>query len=263
MPLVAAVSRTVLHGTLAYGHASRIRNAITRRLVRNRSASHSFRATAWPIGGSTPRSSGKSWTSMSPSRKRPSPRRDPPATAGRSTWSSGRKRCFVRAARLRHLASNCRRTSVTTDEIAATLVRAHLAAARGSLGCAGAGGDRPHPFRRRRPTRPQDDATCVTTHAITILPCSVDRDGKIVGTYDKMHLVMFGEYMPFAEWLPLAESDCLPITVARDAGNGPAALCLDGVCFAPNICYETAIPHVIRRSGRDAVPPRRNVPTCW
>jgi apolipoprotein N-acyltransferase len=73
----------------------------------------------------------------------------------------------------------------------------------------------------------------------------VNRSGKIIGTYDKTHLVMFGEYIPFADWFPTLYR-LLPMTGGTNAGDGPVALCLDDVCFAPNICYETTIPHVIR-----------------
>jgi apolipoprotein N-acyltransferase len=75
----------------------------------------------------------------------------------------------------------------------------------------------------------------------------VGHKGEIIGTYDKMHRVMFGEYIPFAEWLPFLYS-ITPLTGGIVAGDKPAALRLDGVyCFSPSICYETAIPHVIRR----------------
>jgi apolipoprotein N-acyltransferase len=75
----------------------------------------------------------------------------------------------------------------------------------------------------------------------------VARDGKVVGTYDKMHRVMFGEYIPFADWLPFLYG-ITPLTGGIVAGEAPAALRLDGVyCFSPSICYETVIPHVIRR----------------
>jgi apolipoprotein N-acyltransferase len=75
----------------------------------------------------------------------------------------------------------------------------------------------------------------------------VGRKGEIVGTYDKMHRVMFGEYIPFADWFPFLYG-ITPLTGGIVAGEEPAALRLDGVyCFSPNICYETAIPHVIRR----------------
>lgn len=74
----------------------------------------------------------------------------------------------------------------------------------------------------------------------------VDRDGKIRGTYDKFHLVMFGEYVPFSKWFPFLKR-LSSLTGAAEAGAGPVALELDGVYYAPSICYETVIPHVIRR----------------
>ena len=73
----------------------------------------------------------------------------------------------------------------------------------------------------------------------------VDREGNIVGTYDKVHLVVFGEYVPFSGWLPFLKN-LSSITGSADPGAGPVALCLDDVCYVPNICYETAVPHVIR-----------------
>jgi apolipoprotein N-acyltransferase len=73
----------------------------------------------------------------------------------------------------------------------------------------------------------------------------VDRDGRLLGTYDKFHLVMFGEYVPFSKWLPLLNR-LSSITGSAEAGIGPVALEVDGVRYAPNICYETVIPHVIR-----------------
>lgn len=74
----------------------------------------------------------------------------------------------------------------------------------------------------------------------------VDRDGKIRGTYDKFHLVMFGEYVPFSKWFPFLKR-LSSLTGAAEAGAGPVALELNGVYYAPSICYETVIPHVIRR----------------
>ncbi len=72
-------------------------------------------------------------------------------------------------------------------------------------------------------------------------------DGKIVGTYDKIHRVMFGEYIPFADMLPFLYR-LTPLSGGIEAGAAPTALWLNKTyCIAPNICYETAIPHVIRR----------------
>jgi apolipoprotein N-acyltransferase len=74
----------------------------------------------------------------------------------------------------------------------------------------------------------------------------VDRGGNIVGAYDKVHRVMFGEYIPFADRLPFLY-DLTPLTGGIVAGAEPKALKLDDVALAPNICYETAVPHVLRR----------------
>ncbi|HUT90588.1 MAG TPA: apolipoprotein N-acyltransferase [Thermoguttaceae bacterium] len=66
--------------------------------------------------------------------------------------------------------------------------------------------------------------------------------------YHKMHLVVFGEYVPFADrlaWLvrltPLSS-----LGSGASAGTQPAAFQLDGLRLSPNICYESVIPHLIR-----------------
>jgi apolipoprotein N-acyltransferase len=76
----------------------------------------------------------------------------------------------------------------------------------------------------------------------------VDRDGKIIGTYDKVHRVAFGEYIPFSKWLPWLYR-LAPVAGRIDAGDRPAVLELNDVNYSPNICYETVVPHVIRRQA--------------
>lgn len=74
---------------------------------------------------------------------------------------------------------------------------------------------------------------------------AVDATGEIVGTYDKSHLVMFGEYVPFGTIWP-GIYQFFPIGGVT-AGAAPASFVIDGVRYMPTICYETVIPHVIRR----------------
>jgi apolipoprotein N-acyltransferase len=73
----------------------------------------------------------------------------------------------------------------------------------------------------------------------------VDRDGRIIGSYDKVHRVMFGEYIPFAEWLPFLYR-WTPLTGGVTAGAAPVVLQLDNRSYSPNICYETVVSHLIR-----------------
>ncbi|KKK95015.1 hypothetical protein LCGC14_2677040, partial [marine sediment metagenome] len=74
----------------------------------------------------------------------------------------------------------------------------------------------------------------------------VAADGKLLGHYDKMHLVLFGEYVPFAEYLPWLQH-LTPLPTGLTAGREAAVFELGELRIAPNICYETVLPHVIRR----------------
>jgi apolipoprotein N-acyltransferase len=74
----------------------------------------------------------------------------------------------------------------------------------------------------------------------------IDSQGEPLTRYDKMHPVMFGEYIPFAEYLPFLYR-ITPLTGGLTSGTHAVAQKLGPYRFAPNICYETVIPHLIRR----------------
>jgi apolipoprotein N-acyltransferase len=99
---------------------------------------------------------------------------------------------------------------------------------------------------RRSDEPPMDEHGFPFTYEQFNSSAALDREGKLVGTYDKMHLLPFGEYIPFVRWLPFLR-DYSPITGGAQPGAGPSALALDDVVYSPSICYETVLPHLIRR----------------
>ncbi|MBT3557220.1 MAG: apolipoprotein N-acyltransferase [Rhodospirillales bacterium] len=66
-------------------------------------------------------------------------------------------------------------------------------------------------------------------------------DGNILDTYDKSHLVPFGEYVPFRDILPIAKLTAGAGSFAT--GQGRRRISLDGLPpFSPLICYEIIFP---------------------
>ncbi len=76
-----------------------------------------------------------------------------------------------------------------------------------------------------------------------------DRQGTLVDRYDKMQLVMFGEYVPFAHWMPWLYR-LTPLGGGLAAGEAAKSIEIEGVRYAPSICFETVLPHLIGRQVR-------------
>jgi apolipoprotein N-acyltransferase len=69
----------------------------------------------------------------------------------------------------------------------------------------------------------------------------LDERGAIAATYDKFHLVPFGEYMPLRGWLPFDKLAVGPVDFSP--GPGPRTIDVPGAPpVGPLICYEAIFP---------------------
>jgi apolipoprotein N-acyltransferase len=75
-------------------------------------------------------------------------------------------------------------------------------------------------------------------------------DGQIVGRYYKMHAVMFGEYIPCADWFPILQR-ITPLGPGMSVGDRPTLMQVKEYALAPNICFESTVPHLVRQQVID------------
>lgn len=75
----------------------------------------------------------------------------------------------------------------------------------------------------------------------------IDAKGSVLGTYDKWHLVPYGEYLPFENLLtPLGMRRLVSIPGSFAHGPGPQTIGFPGVPpFSPLICYEAIFAHEV------------------
>lgn len=75
---------------------------------------------------------------------------------------------------------------------------------------------------------------------------ALDAAGKPRERYDKVHRVMFGEYVPLADVWPVLYK-LTPLPFGLEPGARAVSMTAGGVRYAPTICYENTVPHLVRR----------------
>jgi apolipoprotein N-acyltransferase len=80
---------------------------------------------------------------------------------------------------------------------------------------------------------------------------ALDETGRVVGTYDKHHLVPFGEYTPLRALLGRLGLSKMAVGASDfSPGPGPVTLALPGLPpVSPLICYEAIFPGSVVASG--------------
>lgn len=73
----------------------------------------------------------------------------------------------------------------------------------------------------------------------------IDRSGAVAERYFKNHRVMIGEYTPILEYFPEVLK-LMPFLRTLTAGESSCVMDSGGIAIAPNICFETTVPHFIR-----------------
>ncbi len=76
-------------------------------------------------------------------------------------------------------------------------------------------------------------------------------DVGLTSRYDKQHRVIFGEYVPLKDELPwLAKLSPMPAEYGLAAGKSAVVFRHNGWRYAPLICFEDTVPHLVRRMAK-------------
>jgi apolipoprotein N-acyltransferase len=78
----------------------------------------------------------------------------------------------------------------------------------------------------------------------------MDDEGRITGSFDKVFLLIFGEYVPFYEQLESTISKYVPEAGNFARGKDPAVFPFKQYRLGPMICYEDIIPEFGRRLAK-------------
>lgn len=91
-----------------------------------------------------------------------------------------------------------------------------------------------------------DDGTTRYSNSVSLLDDSM----AAIATYDKTHLVPFGEFIPFQDWIPLK-----PVAAFKgfEAGSGAITVTHESLPpFSPLVCYEVIFPGDVTTKPRPA-----------
>ena len=96
--------------------------------------------------------------------------------------------------------------------------------------------------------RAESDTTVSSVNSAMLF----DRSGTLTGTYNKMHLVPFGEYIPFRRFLPASLIQRIDMGRDLTSGNNSAPLAFESNNLRAGmmICFEDVFPGIPRESVR-------------